>query len=205
MAMKLMGNRAGKGAGLGLAVLVLGVVALVPSMRADDPGQGPATGAARLSNVEGQVRLSMGGQVITETALINAPLFPGTQLQTGDDGKAEIQFDDGSVVRLSPDSSLTLTSIGGQGGTTVVLEGGLGYFELQGGGQDGRMRVAFIDSVATATGFTVMRVKMDNPPGELAVFSGNAHLERGISLDLDLHGVESVALNGTDSRQYNLS
>ena len=41
------------------------------------------------------------------------------------------------------------------------------------------MRVTFGDSVATATGFTVMRVKMDNPPGELAVFSGNAHLERG--------------------------
>ena len=162
-------------------------------------------GAARLSSVEGQVRLSQGGQVIADPAVINAPLFAGTRVETGDDGKAEIQFDDGSVARLSPDSALTLTSVGGQGGAAIVLEGGLGYFELQGGGQGGQMRVTFGDSVATATGFTVMRIKMDNPPGEVAVFSGNAHLERGNSLAVDLHGGESVTLNATDPSQYNLA
>jgi len=89
----------------------------------------------------------------------------------GDDGKAEIQFDDGSVARLSPDSTLTLTSVGGQGRCGDCARGRLGYFELQGGGQGGQMRVAFGDSVATATGFTVMRIKLDHPPGEIAVFS----------------------------------
>jgi hypothetical protein len=67
------------------------------------------------------------------------------------------------------------------------------------------MRVTFGDSVATATGFTVMRIRMDNPPGEVAVFSGNAHLERGNSAAVDLHGGESVTLSGTDPSRYNLS
>ena len=40
------------------------------------------------------------------------------------------------------------------------------------------MSVQFGDSVATTSGFTVLRVTMDNPPGKLAVFSGNAHLRR---------------------------
>jgi hypothetical protein len=203
-----MGNGTGNGLGLGLAALILGAVALIPAVRGEDVGQG-APGAARLSSVEGQVRLSLGGKVIADPAVVNAPLFEGTQVLTGDDGKAEIQFDDGSVARLSPDSALTLTAVGSQGGpggTAIVLEGGLGYFELQGGGPDGsQMQVTFGDSVASATGFTVMRIKLDNPPGELAVFSGNAHLVRGNSLAVDLHGGESVALNGAVPSQYNLS
>jgi hypothetical protein len=158
--------------------------------------------------VEGQVRISQGGQVIADPAVVNAPLFAGTQVQTGDDGKAEIQFDDGSVARLSPGSAMTLTAVGSQGGpggTEIVMESGLGYFEMQGGAQGGQMRVTFGDSAATATGFTVMRVNMDNAPGELAVFSGNAHLVRGNSLAVDLHGGESVALNATDPTLYNLA
>ena len=194
--------------GLGLASVVIGTLMLSWVARGDDTGQAAAAGAARLSNVEGQVRISQGGQVISDPALVNSPLFGGTQVETGDDGKAEIQFEDGSVARLSPDSTLVLKSLGVQGGsgnTDVALVAGLGYFELQGGGQGGQMRVTFGDSVATATGFTVMRVKIDNPPGELAVFSGNAHLDRGNSLAVDLHGGESVALNGTDPSRYNLT
>ena len=194
--------------GLGLAFVVIGTLMLSWVARGDDTGQAAAAGAARLSSVEGQVRISQGGQVISDPALVNSPLFAGTQVDTGDDGKAEIQFEDGSVARLSPDSTLALKSLsvqGGPGNTDVALVAGLGYFELQGGGQGGQMRVTFGDSIATGTGFTVMRVRIDNPPGELAVFSGNAHLERGNSLAVDLHGGESVALNGTDPSRYNLS
>jgi hypothetical protein len=194
--------------GLGLAFVVIGTLMLSWVARGDDTGQAAAAGAARLSSVEGQVRISQGGQVISDPALANSPLFAGTQVDTGDDGKAEIQFEDGSVARLSPDSTLALKSLsvqGGPGNTDVALVAGLGYFELQGGGQGGQMRVTFGDSIATGTGFTVMRVRIDNPPGELAVFSGNAHLERGNSLAVDLHGGESVALNGTDPSRYNLS
>ena len=198
--------RSGKGHGFGLGFVVFGLIVagMGAVALADDAGQGTA-GAARLSSVEGQVRLSQGGQVIADPAVMNAPLFAGTRVETGDDGKAEIQFDDGSVARLSPDSALTLTSVGGQSGAALVLEGGLGYFELQGGGQGGQMRVTFGDSVVTATGFTVMRIRMDNPPGEVAVFSGNAHVERGNSMAVDLHGGESVALNANDPSQYNLA
>ncbi len=199
--MNKTGKRVGSGWWLGIAATALGAMLLSQGARADDSGQ-PATGAARLSSVEGQVRISLGGQVLADPALVNAPLFPGTQVATGDDGKAEIQFEDGSVARLSPDSTLTLTSLGGQGGVEIALVSGLGYFELQSGTQT---RVRFADAVATATGFTVMRVKLDSPPGELAVFSGNAHLERGNSLAVDLHGGQSLSLNGTDASRYNLA
>src|SRR5580698_10609106 len=120
-------------ASAGLAAFAISALLVASSSRADDTNQPPA-GAARLSSVEGQVRISQGGQVIADPALVNAPLFTGTRVETGDDGKAEIQFDDGSVVRLAPGSALSLTVIGPQG-SSVGLDSGLAYFELQPGAQ----------------------------------------------------------------------
>jgi hypothetical protein len=220
-AMKLSGNRAGwldsagrvtvsrLGAGfLGMVTLAAAMVLLSTAALADDAAQ--AVSAARLSSVDGQVQISQGSQVIADRAVANAPLFEGTRIVTAEDGRAEIQFEDGSVARLSPNSSLTLTVLRGKGGVgdiEVTLNTGLGYFELHGAGQPGQggIRVKFDDGVVTAGGFTVLRVNLDNPPGELAVFSGNAHMERGSALAVDLHGGESVALNSSDPSHYDLS
>jgi hypothetical protein len=186
---------------LGLAALML----MTPTLRADDAA--PAARAVRLSSVEGQVQIAQGSQVLAESAVANTPLFEGTRVTTADDGRAEIQFEDGSVARISPNSSLTLTTLRGTGANAqaeVMLEGGLAYFELQGGGQSGAIRVTFGDGAATASGFTVLRINLDEPPGELAVFSGNAHVERGTTVAVDLHGGESVALSANDISQYTL-
>lgn len=189
---------------LGLAAL--GAQALAPAVRADDAA--PAARAVRLSSVEGQVQLSQGNQVLADASAANTPLFEGTRVTTADDGRAEIQFEDGSVARISPNSSLTLTVLrgtGSNGQAEITLESGLGYFELQGAGQSGTITVKFGDSVATSSGFTVMRINLDMPPGELAVFSGNAHLDRGTATSVDLHGGESVALSANDVTRYTLN
>ncbi|MGA9669416.1 MAG: FecR family protein [Terracidiphilus sp.] len=191
----------------GLAAFALSAALLTSAAWADDVPQ-PAARAIRLSNVEGQVQLSQDSQLLANPAVVNTPLFEGTVLTTGDDGRAEIQFEDGSVARLSPNSSMALAVLRGQDGSSeaeIAIESGLGYFELQGGGLAGTIRVRFAGSVVTASGFTVLRVNLDNAPGEVAVFSGNAHLEHGSAMALDLHGGESVALNGADPSRYNLS
>jgi len=181
---------------------MLGLAALLaaPSLMAEDAAA-PAR-AVRLSSVDGHVQISQGGQMIADPAVVNTPLFEGTQVVTSDDGRAEIQFEDGSVARLSPNSSMTLTVLN-DSSAEISLDGGLGYMELQGSGQ-GHPQVRFSDAVVTASGYTVLRVSLDTPPGELAVFSGNAHMDRGAALALDIHGGESVALNA-DPAQYNLA
>jgi FecR protein len=201
----LMGRKLGAGL-LGLAAFALGAQGLAPVVLADDAA--PAARAVRLSSVDGQVQLSQGKNVIATSAVANTPLFEGTTVTTAEDGRAEIQFEDGSVARLSPNSALTLTALNGSGASGVAeitLDGGLGYFELQGAGLAGQIKIEFSDSVATASGFSVLRVNLDTPPGELAVFSGNAHLERGSAVTVDLHGGESVALNGSDASRYTLN
>ena len=210
-------NRLGNGTGLvrrwlgawllGLTALGVGTGMLAPAAWTEDAAE-PAARAARLSSVDGQVTILQGSQLITDQAVANAPLFEGMRVATGDDGRAEIQLEDGSVARLSPNSWLTLTVLRGQGGAgeaEIELGSGLGYFELQGGGEAGTIRIRFGYSVVTASGFTVLRINMDNAPGELAVFSGNAHLERGQALTADLHGGQSVALSATDPTHFDLS
>jgi len=192
----------------GFWILWTGVVAvlLTTGLRAEDGAQ-----AARLSSVDGQVRLLQGDQVLAESAIPNTPIFEGTRVVTENDGRAEVQFQDGSLARISPGSSMTISVLRGQGNgaeTEIEMEGGLGYFELQSPDQSGNLRVRFGQNVVTASGFTVLRINLDNAPGELAVFAGNAHLEIGNvehGLALDLHGGESVALNGGDPARYRFS
>lgn len=184
-----------------LAAVAAAMGLLAPALRADDSDDGaqPQGRAVRLSSVDGQVSLIQSGQPVADHALVNTPLFEGAQLTTADDGRAEVQFEDGSVARIPPDSSLTLTMLRPNGDTEVTLNGGMGYFEIQAGNQGGSqgspMRVRFGSNVVTCSGFTVLRVQMDQSPGELAVFSGNAHLESAGGMQMDLHGGESATLN----------
>lgn len=195
----------------GLAMLALGVISLgaASSAQSSPDGSGQPARAVRLSYVDGNVTVSQGGQVLAQQAVANTPLFEGTQLTTDSTGKAEIQFEDGSVARVSPDSSVTLAVLNGAGtdaNAVLIVNGGLAYFEFQGTGQAGQMSVQFGDAQVTTSGFTVLRVTMDNPPGELAVFSGNAHLdEANGAVSVDLHGGESIALNGADPANYQLA
>lgn len=190
-----------------LATLSLGFLMAAPTISAQDSDAGGAR-AVRLSNVEGRVQLIQGDQVLADPALANTPLFEGAQIVTMDDGRAEVEFEEGSVARLSPNSSFTLSVLrhdDGIAGTEITMETGLGYFELQAGVQPGHIQVKFGDSVVTSSGYTILRINLDNAPGELAVFSGNAHLDRDGSLSLDMHGGESVVLNAENPGQYNLA
>jgi len=67
------------------------------------------------------------------------------------------------------------------------------------------MKVRFDSTEVTASGFTVLRVNLDKAPGEVAVFSGNAHIEGASIPALDLHGGESVALNAADPNSFNVA
>lgn len=187
-----------KAAVFGIAILALGAGAVQTIAAQTDDGGQPAR-AVRLSDVEGQVTVSQNGQPLADHALANMPLFEGTQIATGDDGRAEVQFENGTIARIPPDSTIILAVLR-QGDTEIDLNGGEGYFELESANQDHPVRVRFGSNVVTASGFTVFRVQLDQPPGSMAVFSGNAHLEAANNTSMDLHGGESVDLG-----QYNLA
>ena len=164
--------------------------------------------AVRLSNVEGDVRVVQDGEVIADPALANQPLFEGSEITTGNEGQAEIQFEDGSVARLSPNTTLALSVLQKQGTgtrTEIVMNSGLAYFELQPSTPEHSLRVNYGPAAFTPSSFSVVRVIGDTPPASLAVFSGNVHLTRGENLQLDLHSGQSVSLEGNDSASNNVT
>ena len=197
-----------------LGSLLVAPVAGVAAGRADDfdtpDGAAKKDGAraVRLSSVEGAVQVVQDGQTIADPATANLPLFEGTQIITGNDGRAEIELEDGSVARLSPNSTLTLTVLEQAGAgtkTEIVLNSGLGYFELQPSTAEHSLRVSYGPATFTASSFSVVRVTLDEAPGELSVFSGDVHLERGEALQLDVHAGETLDLNAQDLTKYDVA
>ena len=81
----------------------------VSHLRADDAP--PPTRAARLTYLKGNVTVTQPGEAESIPAQMNLPLLSGVLLSTADDGQAEVEFEDGSIVRLTPNSALDIASL----------------------------------------------------------------------------------------------
>lgn len=90
----------------------------------------------RLSDVHGTVQINKSGQSAFEPAFLNLPITQGTQLKTGADGRAEVEFEDGSSLRLGPDSAVTFTSLtlndSGTRNSAINFAGGIAYLDWLG-------------------------------------------------------------------------
>jgi hypothetical protein len=66
---------------------------------------------ARISYMEGHVSFQHTSDVDWTAASINLPLQPGDRIYTGKEGRAEIQFDEGSVYRLAEGTDIQFLSL----------------------------------------------------------------------------------------------
>lgn len=162
------------------------VAAQIPNQSDALPGGGsmaPATAnvrVVRLSDVEGTVQIVRNNRTEFSHAVMNMPLTQGTGIETGPDGRAEIEFEDGSVTRITPNSSLNLaklsTSPEGSLETTLEQPSGLVYYELR---SDPRSAytVVFGQSQAMPTVNSTFRVNLGSSPAELAVIDGRVQAQ----------------------------
>lgn len=145
--------------------------------------------AVRISDVEGQVQIFQGDQVAFDQAQPNMPAVEGMRLVTGDNGRLEIEFEDGSVARVTPDSSVRLTQLrrNADGSTVTQIDAltGLSYYELNGRG--GQYSVHFGADTAAPAQDAVFRLALDASPMQLAVMHGTLHVDDGHGLSLDVH------------------
>jgi hypothetical protein len=89
--------------------IALALVALTAAGAAAGPA--PDDLIARLSLIEGHVSFQHVGEVDWNAASINLALQPGDRIYTGQDGRAEIQFDDGSVLRLAEQADVEILAL----------------------------------------------------------------------------------------------
>src|ERR1035438_6545586 len=88
----------------------------------------------RLSEVQGTVQLDRAAGDGFDKAFINLPVIEGSRLKTGKNGRAEVEFEDGSALRLAPGSEVDFSRLAlgddGQKLSTVKLVSGTVYANL---------------------------------------------------------------------------
>lgn len=164
----------------------------------------PGTRAARLASVEGTAQIFGPGETPDQAGpvQVNMPLLEGTQLRTGEDGRAEVQFEDGGVVRLTPNSQISLEKLG-EKSTEIEVVQGLAYFELAGESPQPFV-VKYGGNAVKLVTDAEFRVNLDNAPGELAVFSGEVVVANGEQKIIVREG-EALHFDADDSGRYFLS
>lgn len=178
-------------------------------------GQGPAQAATqsnvravRLSDVEGQVQIFQGDRLAFDQAQPNMPAVEGMRFVTGDNGRLEIEFEDGSVARVTPNSSIRLTQLkrNADGSTVTQIDAltGLSYYELNGRG--GQYSVHFASDTAVPIDSAVFRVALDSAPNELAVMHGAAHVtDSDGMITVDVHPSQTFQVDPQQPGQYTVA
>ncbi|MDP9051686.1 MAG: FecR domain-containing protein [Acidobacteriota bacterium] len=140
-----------------------------------------STRAARLTYVQGTVTVNEPNGGDSVPAQLNLPLLTGVQLVTGNDGQAEVEFEDGSIVRLTPNSALSLDNLAIQADgvflTNLSLLHGLVYCELRATPQY-RYWINVGGDILSPVENTTVRINFDEPPAIFSVLDGTAEVER---------------------------
>jgi len=140
--------------------------------------------------------VNQAGGAASVPAQLNLPLLSGVQIVTAQDGQAEVEFEDGSVVRLTPNSALSLDELAvdpsGVFTTNLSLLHGLAYAELRATPQYRYWLNAGGDIVSPVENATV-RVNFDEPPAIFSVLDGTAHVERQNGFQADVRTARALA------------
>ncbi len=140
--------------------------------QAQDPA-GP--NVARVSFVQGSVQLLAGQGSDFQQAVMNMPVVDGSRLQAGGDGQAEVEFGDGSVARLTPNSTLQFDHLG-QDRVQLQQLSGLAYYEFNVGDGHPPFSVQFNNLYVQPTANAILRVGLD-AGWEVAVISGSVNVQ----------------------------
>ncbi len=160
---------------LTLVVLTLCVLVFAPAVVADSQVR-----IVRLSFIDGPVQIDRNVGQGFERAILNMPIVQGTRLQTQEDGKAEVEFEDGSTLRLGPDTLLQFTELAlrSNGGkvNAVTVEKGVAYFDIA-HRQNDEFRVHFAENDIVLDRAAKFRLTLDNYGVEVADFKGDLQIQ----------------------------
>ncbi len=168
-----------------------------------------AVRVVRLSDVEGTVQIVRENRTEFSHAMMNMPVAQGSSVETGPDGRAEIEFEDGSVTRITPNSSLNLeklaTSPNGVLETTLRQQSGLVYYELRSDPQTS-YTVAIGQGTVTPKVNSTFRVDLGATPPAVAVIDGNVQVAGASdNYQAQVHQGQTIEFHPSASSQYTVA
>jgi FecR protein len=133
----------------------------------------------RLSGVEGGVQINRNTQSY-EKAFVNLPITQGNQVRTLSDGRAEIEFEDGSMLRMAPHTALDFSQLSlsdsGTRMSNVDLKAGTTYVDFR-DAKKGQLTIVFGHEKITFARPAHLRIELSDQGATVAVFSGEADVE----------------------------
>ena len=133
----------------------------------------------RLGDTQGDVRIDRNTGQGYEKAFLNLPITQGMKIQTGDDGRAALELEDGSTLRLTPNSVLEIPQLSlrdsGTKVSTFHLQEGTAYVNFL-GARDSDLTITFAHETVTLNQTAHVRVEMGDTDAEVAVFRGAAQI-----------------------------
>ena len=134
----------------------------------------------RLSEVQGDVQVDRNTGQGLEKAFLNLPITQGVKLQTGKDGRAEVEFEDGSTLRVTPETVITFPQLSlrdsGAKVSTVHLQEGSAYVNFA-GSKDDEFTLTFAHEKLGLAHSAHLRLEMGDADATLAVFNGEVQVQ----------------------------
>jgi len=159
----------------------------------------------RLSDVQGSVQIDKNTGMGFENAFLNLPVTQGAQVRTHDRGRAEIEFEDGSTLRLTPNTTVEFSTLGlsdsGKRISVINLVEGMAYVNWLGKDECSlnfsREKISF-DHAAH------FRVDTSAQVATLAVFKGDVDVE-GPAGKVMVEKKKSATFDLADNDKYTLA
>ena len=130
----------------------------------------------RLSDVQGTVQIDKNSGLGFENAFANLPITQGTQLRTRESGRAEIEFEDGSTLRVTPKTTIKFSRLGlsdaGKRVSVVDLVAGRAYVNWLGKSGD-EFTLSFSEEKVVLTQAAHFRVSSSSSSAEVASFKND--------------------------------
>jgi hypothetical protein len=159
----------------------------------------------RLSDVQGMVQIDKNTGLGFENAFLNLPVTQGTELKTLDRGRAEVEFEDGSTLRLAPNSTIQFSTLGlndsGKRVSVINLVEGMAYVNWL--GKDD-FSLNFSREKVSLDHAAHFRVDTSTQAITLAVFKGDVEVE-GPAGKLTIAKNKTASFDTADDDKYTLA
>ena len=159
----------------------------------------------RLSYIEGGVQISRGAGASYEKAIVNLPITEGAKLKTSD-GRAEVEFEDGSTLRIVPDSEAEFPQLAlrdsGAKVSVVEVKKGAAYIDFAGSKGD-EFSVRFGEEKIALAHAAHLRIVLGDEDSSVAVFKGLIQVDSP-SGALEVKKNQSITFD-LDNNQYKLA
>lgn len=161
----------------------------------------------RLSYLNGQVKTDRATGQGLERAILNTPITQGMRIVTGNDGLAEVEFENESALRIAEDSAiefrtLSMNDAGAKINEIEVVKGVV-YLDARSKGGD-IYRLKSGDSTFLVQRDTQLRLGVTAEQANVAVFKGNAELMDQPQM-VNVKRKETLTLDPTNAAGYKVA